>query len=130
MRGQRWFALVSCSVAMMVASTAVRAGGGGTVDSGTITFSGAVVEPTCSAVAGADDVSVVVGAAQTHQSLQRNCSMPVSAGVPTDAPRPYQVNVVNLSGAESDRVLSYFANYVRAAQPGAADPMLVTQTYE
>jgi hypothetical protein len=127
MRGQRWFALVSCSVAMMVASTAVRAGGGGTVDSGTITFSGAVVEPTCSAVAG---IRGTVIAATQAQPFQASCSAPASTGDVTQEYRPYQVDVVHLSGAESDRVLSYFANYVRAAQPGSADPMLVTQTYD
>ncbi|WP_333680234.1 hypothetical protein [Dyella sp.] len=44
--------------------------------------------------------------------------------------RPYEVDVVHLSSSESDHVLNYFANYVRAAQPASADPVLVTQTYE
>lgn len=130
MRAQRWIVLASCSVAMLFASSAVRAGGGGTVDSGTISFVGAVVEPTCSAVVTPDELNRIAGAAQTHSSTQRSCSAPSTEGAVTDAYRPYDVEVVHLSNAEPDHVLSYFANYVRAAQPGSADPVLMTQTYE
>jgi type 1 fimbria pilin len=132
MRGQRLLVLAACSVAMMFASSVVKAGGGGTIDGGIIRFVGAVVEPTCSAVVVPEDVNQAVAAGRTHQSLQRSCSAPTTAGVATvtDNSRPYDVNVVHLSSSESDHVLNYFANYVRAAQPGTADPVLLTQTYE
>lgn len=130
MRGPHWFVLASCSVAMMFASSAAKASGGGTIEGGTITFVGAVVEPTCSVAGMHDDVRLVVSAAQTHPSLQRSCSDPTTTGAVANASRPYDVDVVHLSGSESDRVLKYFANYVRAAQPSSADPVLLTQTYE
>lgn len=132
MRGARWLVLVGCSVAMVFAAPVVRAGGGGTIEGGTITFVGAVVEPTCSVVGTAGDLNLVVSAAQTRPSLQRSCSNAATTAATASAnvSRPYEVDVVRLSGSESDRVLNYFANYVRAAQPGSANPVLVTQTYE
>jgi hypothetical protein len=50
--------------------------------------------------------------------------------VATNPSRIYAVTVARLSNSESDRVLAYFDNYVRAERPGSADPVLVTQTYE
>jgi len=129
MRGMRLFVLASCSVAMMLVPFAARAGGGGTIEGGTITFVGAVVEPTCSVAATLADLDLVVGAAQAHPSMQRNCSDVAATSAATNA-RPYDVNVVHLSTSESDQVLRYFASYVRTAQPASADPVLVTQTYE
>ena len=130
MHGRRWLVL-GCLVISALGASAAKAGGGGTIDGGTITFVGAIVEPTCSALTTPSDVRAAADAAQNHQSLQRNCFVPVTgSATSTDAPRPYEVDVVHLSSSESDRVLSYFANYVRAAQPGSADPMLVTQTYD
>lgn len=132
MRGARWLVLATCSVAMVFGSPAARAGGGGTIEGGTITFVGAVVEPTCSAGTTSGDLSLVVSAAQAHPSLQQSCSgaSPTVATANATVSRPYEVDVVHLSASESDHVLNYFANYVRAAQPASADPMLVTQTYE
>ena len=130
MRGLRWFVLASCSVAMVFASSAVRAGGGGTIEGGTITFVGAVVEPTCSVAVMPVDLNLVVSAAQIHPSLQRSCSDTTATSATANASRPYDVDVVRLSDSEPDRVLNYFANYVRAAQPSSANPVLVTQTYE
>lgn len=130
MHGARWLVLVGCSVAMVFASPAVRAGGGGTIEGGTITFVGAVVEPTCSVLTASGDLNQVLGAAQAHPSVQRSCSTITATAAATNVSRPYEVDVVHLSGAEPDRVLNYFANYVRTAQPASADPVLVTQTYE
>jgi len=102
-----------------------RAGGGGTVDSGTIRFAGAVVEPTCS-IASMQGVLNVA----SSTTVQQNCAgQAATTDATSSASRPYEVNVVHLSGSESDQVLRYFAGYVRAAQ-ASADPMLVTQTYE
>lgn len=130
MRGQRWFVLAGCSVAMMFASFAVRAGGSGTIEGGTITFVGAVVEPTCSVALLPDDLNLAANVAQTHQSLQRSCSGATTTGAAAGESRPYDVDVVHLSSSEPDQVLRYFASYVRAAQPSSANPVLVTQTYE
>jgi type 1 fimbria pilin len=130
MHGARWLVLVGCSVAMVFASPAVRAGGGGTIEGGTITFVGAVVEPTCSVLSAPGDMNQVLSAAQAHPSVQRSCSNATAAAAATNVSRPYELDVVHLSGAEPDRVLNYFANYVRTAQPASADPVLVTQTYE
>jgi type 1 fimbria pilin len=112
---------------MVFASPVATAGGGGT-----ITFVGAVVEPTCSVAGTPGDLNQVVSAAQVHPALQRSCSESVATTAATASTnaRPYEVNVVHLSETESDQVLKYFANYVRAAQPGSADPVLLTQTYE
>jgi len=130
MHSQRWLVLAGCSVVMLVASSAARAGGGGTLTGGTISFVGAVVEPTCSAVLTPEEMIQASGTAQMHPSMQRSCSTPGNAGAVTDAYRPYDVNVVHLSDSERDQVLRYFANYIRAAQPGSADPVLMTQTYD
>jgi type 1 fimbria pilin len=130
MRGKRWLVWTGCFLVAVLGTSAARAGGGGTVDSGTIRFAGAVVEPTCSIEGMQSVVSSAVSGAQTHQSLQQNCSDPTSAGGATaSSSRPYTVDVVSLSGSEPDQVLRYFAGYVRAAQ-AAADPKLVTQTYQ
>jgi type 1 fimbria pilin len=128
MRGPHWFVLASCSVAMMFASSVVRAGGSGTIEGGTIRFAGAIVEPTCSIGTEPDSLSAVASAARTRQSYQRTCSDTSSAAV--NASRIYSVDVVHLSNSEPDQVLRYFASYVRAAQSSGADPVLVTQTYE
>ncbi|MFK2893451.1 hypothetical protein [Dyella flagellata] len=126
----RLLVLVGCCVAMALGSSAAKAGGGGSIEGGTITFTGAVVEPTCSVAAMPADMNLVVSAAQVHQSLQRSCSDTSAAAAVASASRPYLVDVASLSGTQSDRVLQYFANYVRAAQPESANPVLVTQTYE
>jgi hypothetical protein len=128
MRGMRLLVSVGCFVVMAMGSSSVRAGGGGTIEGGTITFVGAVVEPTCSLMSS--DMTQIVGAAQALPSLQRSCSVATSAGAAANTARPYSIDVVSLSGGEPDRVLQYFANYVRAAEPESAHPVLVTQTYE
>jgi len=132
MRGMRWLVLAGCSVAMVFASPVATAGGGATVGGGTITFVGAVVEPTCNVADVSGDLNLVASAALVHPALQRSCSGPVATTAATASTnaRPYEVNVVHLSETEPDQVLKYFANYVRAAQPGSADPVLLTQTYD
>jgi type 1 fimbria pilin len=122
MRG-RWWVLSSCLLVSVLGASAVKAGGGGNID-GTITFVGEVVEPTCSLGAEQNLVSV----AMAQQSRQRSCTGANPAAA--QASRIYNVGVVHLSSAEPDQVLRYFANYVRVAKSGGADPVLVTQTYE
>jgi hypothetical protein len=125
MRSKQWLIWVGCFLVSALGTSAARAGGGGTVDTGTIRFSGAVVEPTCSVASMQGVINLA-----TSTTLQQNCADPAATSdATTSASRPYQVNIVHLSGSEPDQVLRYFAGYVRAAQ-ATADPMLVTQTYE
>jgi type 1 fimbria pilin len=128
MRSPRSLVLVSCFLVSVLGASAVKAGGGGTVDSATIRFSGAVVEPTCS-VATQSVLDLSANVTQGRQSLQQSCGRSTTAGATTSATPTYKVDVVHLSGAESDQVLRYFTGYVRAAQ-ASADPELVTQTYD
>lgn len=130
MRVPQLLVLVGCFLVSILGASAARAGGGGTVESGTITFVGAILEPTCSGMTASDALDLAASAARMHQPLQRNCSDPSSSSAAADASRPYVVDVAPLSGSEPDQVLRYFANYVRAEQPGSANPVLVTQTYE
>lgn len=128
MRGPRWLVLTGCLLISVFGASAAKAGGGGNIEGGTITFVGAIVEPTCSIAAEPEALGAATGTTGLHSSLQRVCSGP--AGVAVNAARIYDVGVEHLSSAEPDQVLRYFAGYVRAAQPGNADPVLVTQTYE
>jgi hypothetical protein len=126
MRG-RWLVVSSCLMISVLGASAAKAGGGGNID-GTITFVGEVVEPTCSIGAEAAMASTVASVSVAPQSQQRSCTGVNPAAV--QASRIYRVGVAHLSNAESDQVLRYFANYVRAAKSSNADPVLVTQTYE
>jgi type 1 fimbria pilin len=127
MRGQRWWVL-GCFFVVALGSPAAKAGGGGTVESGSITFVGAIVAPTCNVANNPSVLKAAAGPAQVGQSSIQNC---LGAGETVANPsRIYAVTVSHLSGSDSDRVLQYFDNYVRAGQPGTADPVLVTQAYE
>lgn len=91
-----------------------------------ITFTGAIVEPTCGV--NIERVATLVTAASgsgvPHSDM---CGRPNTTVV---ASQIYTVSVVRLSDAEPDRVLRYFSDYVRAGQVNAPSPILVTQTYE
>jgi type 1 fimbria pilin len=107
----------------LLCAPAARAGGGGTIENGgTITFTGAVLEPTCSYPVA--EVATPSGAPAQRQV----CGGP--GGSVANAARIYAVNVSQLSGDESDRVLKYFDNYVTAGQSSAEHPKLVTQVFE
>jgi hypothetical protein len=129
MRGRKWILLVGCFAVSIVGASAVKAGGGGSIESGTISFVGSLVEPTCDISSAQDLIGPVANAAQTRQSYRRSCSGGTSES-PVNASRTYSTSVVHLSSSESDQVLRYFAGYVRSAQSSTADPVLVTQTYE
>jgi hypothetical protein len=129
MRIRRLLVLASCFLVSVLGASAVKAGGAGTAASGTIAFVGALVEPTCATSAASDLLDAAIRpAAGSVQSYRRRCSGPASA--PAHAARTYHASVAHLSRAEPDQVLRYFAGYVRAARPGGADPVLLTQTYE
>jgi hypothetical protein len=128
MRGPRWLVLIGCVFVATLGSSAAKAGGAGTVESGTVTFVGAIVAPTCNVATNLNVLRAAANETTARQSSVQSC---LGAGeVATNPSRIYAVTVSRLSNSESDRVLQYFANYVRTEQPGSADPVLVTQAYE
>ncbi|GAB2563026.1 hypothetical protein GCM10027066_02870 [Dyella jejuensis] len=113
---------------MVFGSSSARAGGGGTIEGGTITLVGAIVEPTCSIATQSAALSAAIGKVAGGAATEEACSGP-SGAVAKDSP-VYVVSAVSLTDAEADPVLKYFNNYVMAGQPQAQHPKLVTQTYE
>jgi type 1 fimbria pilin len=109
-----------CTLAMIVGSSSVRA------DGGSISFSGAVVEPTCSI----SDARIDVAPTHSDPNATPGRFACGSADTAADAGRAYSLTEVSLDAAAiaDDRVLAYFAGYLSAA--GIAEPKLVTQTYE
>ena len=89
-------------------------------DGGTMVFSGAVVEPTCSVGAGR------IGSAQGAESPMRfHCSERANA-TPGQLAQSYALSVSSTVGTPlaSDPLIVYFAQYL------SAQPQLVTQTYD
>ncbi|WP_266167925.1 hypothetical protein [Dyella subtropica] len=108
-------ALAGC--ALTIAAFAAHA------DGGTVMFSGAIVEPTC---------SVGLQRIQTTEAgtpRRYNCTEQATAS-PGHAAQAYALSVVSLAETPlaSDRLVAYFAQYLSAQS--AAPPKLVTQTYE
>jgi hypothetical protein len=100
-----------------IPSTAVAA-------DGRITFSGAIVEPTCSV-----STRATANASQTEVRMERQaCNR--SGNANGGASPIYALTVMRLSGSVSDQVLKYFDTYVKAGRSDVADPVLLTQTYE
>jgi type 1 fimbria pilin len=95
---------------------AVRAQGGG----GTITFRGAIVEPTCALP------SLEVATSLPTGSASLTCAR---VGV---SPAKYTIHVQSLATdpLPGDRLLSYLATYLGTSQPATSGAVLVTQTYE
>ncbi|WP_266159229.1 hypothetical protein [Dyella silvatica] len=120
--------LVVCVLvaAFAAPSQAVAAGG-------RIAFSGAIVEPTCGV--GSGPMAAIVAApvrAASAQSLGRFVCDSGAGRSATAAVQPYALSVVNIASTPwaADRLIGYFANYVKAAGQNQADLQLVTQTYE
>jgi type 1 fimbria pilin len=91
--------------------------------SGEIVFSGSIVESTCNVA------SAQIGAIAPRIATSRlSCGRPVAGS--NGAPQTYVMTQTRLSSSESDRVLKYFDTYVKAGRPDAADPTLLTQTYD
>lgn len=93
-------------------------------DSGTIGFSGAVVEPTCSVAASAAATATEGGATpagQDHLSCGRTSA---------DAGSSYTRNVLELNAraVAANRLLSYYAGY--AGSNGEGRVKLVVRTYD
>ncbi len=102
-------------VAMAFAPAAAMA------DGGTIVFSGAVVEPTCSV--GAQRIGDAQGAAAAP--VRFRCSEGANA-TPGQLAQTYALSVNDTVGTPlaSDPLIVYFAQYL------SAQPKLVTQTYD
>ncbi|TNY27074.1 hypothetical protein BV497_05315 [Fulvimonas soli] len=86
-------------------------------DGGSIGFSGAIVEPTCSVGAGR------INEAQNLGARHYRCTEQADA-TPGQAAQSYVLSVTEGSALSSDRLIGYFAGYLNA------EPKLVTQTYE
>lgn len=96
-------------------------------EEGRITFSGAVVVPTCSVATSL--IAMVAAVPHATTETQRlTCAMSGHAG--NAAPRIFALTVVRLSSSVPDRVLKYFDAYVKAGRSDVADPVLLTQVYE
>ncbi|MGH8157801.1 MAG: hypothetical protein ACREPQ_06750 [Rhodanobacter sp.] len=128
MKGSRCAVLAGSWCAMALSMSIAQASGTGTMASGTITFVGTIVAPTCSMATEPALSAVAASEAVAIQPHRQICSGP--GGDAANAARIYTVNVVSLSASESDPVLKYFDHYVKASGPDAKDPVLVTQTYE
>ncbi|SFK37786.1 hypothetical protein [Rhodanobacter glycinis] len=115
------------SVRVMVSACllcGLLAAGPAEADGGRITFSGAVVVPTCNTTA--EVIASTRVPARLQRRYRQNCAGhgPVESSVSA-----YIVTARRLTHAEPDRVLNYFDGYVSASRADAA-PMLITRTYE
>lgn len=86
---------------------------------GRISFSGRIVEPTCPT---SDAAITNIDKLPRHMTCDHAGSATPSRG--------YALSVTRLDGNPEDRVLSYFAAYVRASNPGAGAPVLLTKVYD
>lgn len=114
--------LAGAALTMLLAPALARA------DGGTITFSGAVVAPTCAV--NAARISAVPPRPRPYPAPTSQRFACGQTDVAADAGRVYALTEVSLDAfnIDGDRVLAYFANYLGAA--GVSGAKLVTQTYE
>lgn len=93
---------------------------------GRITFTGAIVEATCTASIDADTLMPGGHTATPHRFQCGATQTAAGSG------RFYSLTVVNLDAAtiDDDRVLNYFAGYMKVADGNEATAKLVTQTFE
>lgn len=114
--------LAGCMIAAAFGMSSARAAGG------TISFSGAIVEPTCAFVA---DLAPTLLPVAELPAAARRVACAGAGGVTIAAPQAYAVTVVRLSIDTTDPLLRYFNSYVQVGAFVAADAgRLVTQTYE
>lgn len=116
----RFHALVGLVALLVLASPHLRAA------DGRVTFSGAVVQPTCASAAtnGVPSPDEVGALPALRHGCGSNASGPASDG------QVFRQTVTRLAANESVPVLKYFNDYVAAGSPGAMRPVLVTRTYE
>lgn len=117
---------MGCVVAMSLGVPVAHA------DGGTITFSGAVVAPTCAASSAS--MGATLPAQRTATSRQRfECGGDGESGARAHAfPSSYTLTVEPLesSSLSADRLVGYFSNYVKASGQAQARMNLVTQAYD
>lgn len=108
--------LLALSMGILI-GTPVRA----RAEPGRITFSGRIVEATCTT-----PETTLTGMRVGGSPRRMTCKS--AAG---DQPaRGYSLSLIRLTGNASDPVVHYFETYVKAANPGAAKPVLLTKVYE
>jgi hypothetical protein len=110
-----------CLCAILLVPLPVRA------ENDQITFSGSVVESTCSAAA-AENMAIAGATPTIAAETRQTCAEP--GNVTTAVSRIYALTAVRLSSSVPDRVLKYFDAYAKASRSDATDPVLLTQTYE
>lgn len=117
------FLVTTCTCALLLSVSTVRAAGTSMV------FSGAVVESTCEM--GATDLAaaafIVADAAQRHVACPGTGT--ANAAIPS-ALRSYGVTVSTLPTDSANPLLKYFASYGAGANANADSHRLVTMTYE
>ena len=118
MVGGAWMAL---ALALVAAFSVAEAG------NGRISFSGAVVEPTCTVTEHQLAVSLAAQAANAHATQRLVCGRTA-----TDAGRFYARTVVDLDAdaVANSRLLDYFAGYANAGAADGKGAKLVVRTYE
>jgi len=126
--------LVSIAIVGMLSMPCLATAGGVEASGGRISFMGAIVEPTCSASVASIDTVASISTSHNVTPLRFACG---TARTATDSSQFYSLTVVDLDAAtiNHDRVLDYFAGYVKAADSRdkagkRVTPILVTQTYE
>jgi hypothetical protein len=87
---------------------------------GKITFRGAITAPTCALATSAVTAIESIPAAPTTTQC-------TSSGTATSV--QYMTRIEPIADSERERLLSYFRDYLRAAQP-AATPRLITNVYD
>jgi hypothetical protein len=102
---------MGCVVAVSLGVPVVHA------DGGRMTFSGAIMEPTCTV--GAQRIDEV----QARGARQYRCTERADA-TPGQAAQSYALSVTRGSALPSDQLIGYFTHYLNA------DPKLVTQIYD
>lgn len=115
----RFHALAGLAALLVLASSQVCAA------DGRVTFSGAVVEPTC---------APAINGMPSPESSEASSTMRFGCGAgpagSAASGQMFERTVTRLAANEAIPVLKYFSDYVAASQPGTERPVLVTQTYE
>lgn len=115
MKGLRCWWWMGCMGVALFGAPAAHA------DGGRISFTGAVVAPTCTV-----DAAGLSG----FGAAPRQFTCGNAGRSPTSAPRAYAITQrTPIADVRGDRLLAYFGQYVAAADKDA-QPSLVTQTYD
>lgn len=94
---------------------------------GRVMFSGAIVESTCQVDPLNPDIARQP-AAEAGASARVACAG--ASGATSAMPQAYTLTVAQLSTETPDRLLRYFADYVKAGSTDMAAAHMVTQTYD